>query len=435
MRTLAVLITALFLLVPVAGSADYSDGLHAYLQGHYEQAYKEFKALASEGDPQAQYILGSMYATGKGVLQNYVKAHAWFNIAASRGHDKAAAYREKISGKMTSEQTAKAQQLASEWSSGDTAEKKAKAPPEEKAKSRKEMITSIQKHLEELGYYEGSIDGLMGPNTSSSIREYQQEQDLQVSGNPSQALLQHLQKTVAEKPVTELPAAIPTGPWTKVLLHDAFSDGDYTSNPSWTRVSGDFHVDENHYLRSARQIPEAQQTSKKDGGQQSAVQVLGKVVKEVMDQQQGSRESAKFSEIYTQQDLGRAFALRIELKLVTDKPGQAFEVGVFTGQNRDSGYLLRYSQQDQQSLALIRYKPSGSSVIDVARQKGLLSGRTVRAITWLRYKDGTMKVLVDDEPVLSSKDRMYDAFRGVRFLNHGGEYAVAGISVFGPAGS
>ena len=434
MRTLAVFITALFLLVPVTGSADYSDGLHAYLQGHYEQAYKEFKSLASEGDPQAQYILGSMYATGKGVLQNYVKAHAWFNIAASRGHDKAAAYREKISGKMTSEQTARAQQLASEWSSGDTAEKKAKAPPEEKAESRKEMITSIQKHLEELGYYEGSIDGLMGPNTSSSIREYQQEQGLKESGRPSESLLKHLQKTLARQPENRLLADLPRGPWEKVLLHDAFADGEYTSSPAWTSVSGDFRVDRDNALLSRRGIPEAKQTAEK-GDQDSVMQVLGKVVKEVMEPQRDGQEAPPFSEIYTQLDLGSVYALRLELEILSDKAGQSFDVGTFSGQNRNSGYLLRFSWQEQQSLALIRSRSSGTSVIDAARGDHMLQAKKLLTITWLRYKDGIMKVLVDEEPVLSAQDRMFEAFDGIRFINHGGDYAISSIGVFGPAGS
>jgi len=49
---------------------------------------------------EAQYILGSMYAQGKGVLQDYAQAHAWFNLAASQGHDKASVYRDEIAQKI-----------------------------------------------------------------------------------------------------------------------------------------------------------------------------------------------------------------------------------------------------------------------------------------------------------------------------------------------
>ena len=36
------------------------------------------------GHPTAQYNFGFMYANGRGVPQNYVQAHKWFNLAASR---------------------------------------------------------------------------------------------------------------------------------------------------------------------------------------------------------------------------------------------------------------------------------------------------------------------------------------------------------------
>jgi hypothetical protein len=37
-----------------------------------------------EGDARAQVNPGLMYDDGEGVLQDYVEAHMWFNLAASR---------------------------------------------------------------------------------------------------------------------------------------------------------------------------------------------------------------------------------------------------------------------------------------------------------------------------------------------------------------
>ena len=42
-------------------------------------------ALAQQGDAKAQYNLGEMYATGKGVAQNHKQAAAWFSKAAEQG--------------------------------------------------------------------------------------------------------------------------------------------------------------------------------------------------------------------------------------------------------------------------------------------------------------------------------------------------------------
>ena len=60
-----------------------------------------------------------MYDNGEGVPQDYVQAHKWINLAASRASgpdaEKYRKARDVVADKMTSDQIAKAQQLASEW--------------------------------------------------------------------------------------------------------------------------------------------------------------------------------------------------------------------------------------------------------------------------------------------------------------------------------
>jgi len=68
----------------------------------------------------AQFNLGVKYATGQGVPQNYVEAHMWFNLAASRlpageSHDMAVEARDKIASILSPEQIAEAHRLAREW--------------------------------------------------------------------------------------------------------------------------------------------------------------------------------------------------------------------------------------------------------------------------------------------------------------------------------
>jgi len=56
-----------------------------------------------------------MYATGQGVLQDYVRPHMWWNIAASSGDsEKASGNRDIVAKRMTPAQIAKAQDLARE---------------------------------------------------------------------------------------------------------------------------------------------------------------------------------------------------------------------------------------------------------------------------------------------------------------------------------
>ena len=72
----------------VSWSADLQKGLDAANRGDFATALREWRPLAEQGDASAQNNLGFMYVYGKGVLQDYVRAHMWFNIAASSGGSK-----------------------------------------------------------------------------------------------------------------------------------------------------------------------------------------------------------------------------------------------------------------------------------------------------------------------------------------------------------
>ena len=62
----------------------------------------------------AQYNLGAKYANGEGVKRDYVRAHMWWNLAASRGNYNAPYSREKIENEMTTQQVQTARRLAVE---------------------------------------------------------------------------------------------------------------------------------------------------------------------------------------------------------------------------------------------------------------------------------------------------------------------------------
>ena len=66
---------------------------------------------ASQGDTDAQYSLGDMYAEGKGLPQDDVQAYKWISIAAKRGNKKAIKMLDELASKMTSEQISEAEKL------------------------------------------------------------------------------------------------------------------------------------------------------------------------------------------------------------------------------------------------------------------------------------------------------------------------------------
>ena len=54
------------------------------------------------------------------------------------------------------------------------------------------VSSSVQRELAQRGYYDGAIDGQIGPRSSRAIARYQRDQGLQETGNISSSLLQSL---------------------------------------------------------------------------------------------------------------------------------------------------------------------------------------------------------------------------------------------------
>ncbi|NRA71607.1 MAG: sel1 repeat family protein [Gammaproteobacteria bacterium] len=64
-------------------------GYQAYIKGDYLVALRHLQPLAKDGEPYAQYVLGVMYATGKGVRRNDEIAIKWYRKSADQGFDDA----------------------------------------------------------------------------------------------------------------------------------------------------------------------------------------------------------------------------------------------------------------------------------------------------------------------------------------------------------
>ncbi len=75
------------LLQPLPSHAgEFRQGLDAYLDGDYETALAVWSPLATQGHAAAQYSLGSLYESGRGVSHDYRQVARWFRLAAEQGH-------------------------------------------------------------------------------------------------------------------------------------------------------------------------------------------------------------------------------------------------------------------------------------------------------------------------------------------------------------
>jgi TPR repeat protein len=71
------------------------------------------EAVRRQGDSDNLYKLGLIYSTGQDV--DYVQAHMWFNLAASRGSEAAKESRRELADMMSMVLIAEAQRRAREW--------------------------------------------------------------------------------------------------------------------------------------------------------------------------------------------------------------------------------------------------------------------------------------------------------------------------------
>ena len=154
--------------------ADFEAGQRAWDAGDMEEALTEWRTAASAGDRRAMLALGRLHVQGLGVVQDYVQAHAWLNLAASRGEAAALGEREALAAKMTPEQIATAQERAAAWRLG--ASPTARAPEVDgglgEVAPSPRAIREAQGLLVALGYRPGPADGIWGRRTGRAYQAF-----------------------------------------------------------------------------------------------------------------------------------------------------------------------------------------------------------------------------------------------------------------------
>jgi len=81
----------------------------------YRSAFQWYLQSARKGYRRAQHRLGSMYARGTGVTQNYIKAYAWCLVSASQHSRRALFKLRKIESYMSREQISDARKLSKQY--------------------------------------------------------------------------------------------------------------------------------------------------------------------------------------------------------------------------------------------------------------------------------------------------------------------------------
>jgi len=414
-----------FILVITTGTllaADFNVGMMAFERQDYAAAAREFHVLAQNGDPHAQYMMGRLHAMGNGVTQDYIQAHKWYNLAASRDHNHAAQARDALARRMSSTQIATAQREARQWQ--PKSEVSSTGTP-----TLLQTTNAIQRSLNELGYDAGLADGLMGVRTRTAIRDYQSDHGLYVDGQPTESLREHLAGTLrTARSGVDVPKPQVAGwLWRRLLLHDAFRDGDYSRDPTWTVATGRFSAESGTGLRT---VHEARRPLAEARQQDLPTAILEAILGEInRSRNQGSvAELPDLAEIYVVQTISNAFAIQLDLTVRQTSGPLLF--GPYQDNDRSSGYHLVYTPDVERGLHLVRLTGSGSSIIQSVDQQFNLHRQY--AIQWTRDTHGAMVVSLDGNEVFRINDRNFvDSFDGFTLINKGGDYTVREVTIHG----
>ena len=82
----ALALLAVLLGIPVAAAQTFDEAIGAFMRRDYATAIRGFRVHAEQGDAEAQFSLGVMYATGEGIFKDDAEAVRWYRLAAKQGH-------------------------------------------------------------------------------------------------------------------------------------------------------------------------------------------------------------------------------------------------------------------------------------------------------------------------------------------------------------
>ncbi len=235
------ILTFALIAVPHA-SADFEAGQQAWDAGNVDEALSHWRDAGDAGDRRAMLELGRLYRQGLGVVQDYVEAHKWLNLAASRGEAAALEERDALAAQMTPAQVATAQQKAAAWQPGGAiAQTEESSSAQDTGQPPPQAIRAAQSLLAALGYQPGPADGVWTSSTKTAYQAFLRDMGLPQTDTLTPQSLRAIQAAAEQQGVAQTgsetttagttqtpapPAANVPPPVSPDALHNAVQSGD-----------------------------------------------------------------------------------------------------------------------------------------------------------------------------------------------------------------
>ena len=233
-------------------------------------------------------------------------------------------------------------------------------------------------------------------------------------------------------------------PWQREILYEDFSDGDYTSNPSWQVLRGQFQVVRGQGLYSAADAPAGGAQAGTPSQQQSATDALsGLIVGALIDRALGTGSSqtqggaantaptAGPGAIRLKADVSNAFAIELAFRHASGTES-AFEIALLQSEAGNYGYRLRLHSGARGFVELQRVRGGRGAIVETRDLARSYADGMLHELAWRQGPDGSVTVMVDGETLFSVRDRAFrDPYPWLQLLHDQGELTVRSLRIKG----
>jgi len=147
-----------------------------------------FEKAADQGVTEAAYNLGLIYENGLLGQPQPEEALTWYKIASDAGSPEAQSALEQLANSLGI-RVEDVKRIV------DKVRSSSKTASAQSVQNASYLVSEIQGELMRRGLYPGPVDGMVGPMTKSAIQTFQQAANLNVTGQPSNELLNYLRST------------------------------------------------------------------------------------------------------------------------------------------------------------------------------------------------------------------------------------------------
>ena len=151
-----------------------------------------FHRAADLGLVDSQYNLARLYEEGFGVSQNPAEAYKWYLIAARAGDAESRTSAQRLKSQLSPEAQAAAERSAAGFQAQGPQLGATQLAQATVTAGGSADVTTAQRGLSRLGYYQGPYDGVNSPALSLAIAAYQRDQGMASTGTLDGTVIQRL---------------------------------------------------------------------------------------------------------------------------------------------------------------------------------------------------------------------------------------------------